>query len=91
VSLTERQRAMLDLERTWWTLDRERDLAIRERFACPPETYYRELNELLDDPDALDYDPLVVRRLRRLRDRRRRARLDGTGEQTADHAERTQA
>lgn len=84
VTLTERQRAMLDLERTWWTLDAQRDAAIRERFACSPETYYRELNELLDDADALEYDPLVVRRLRRLRDRRRRARLDGaTGEARA--------
>ena len=35
------------------------------------------LNELLDAPEALEYDPLVVRRLRRVRDRRRRARFEG--------------
>jgi hypothetical protein len=35
------------------------------------------LTDLLDDPDALAYDPLLVRRLRRARDRRRRARVEG--------------
>jgi hypothetical protein len=41
--------------------------------------YYQVLNELLDRPDALEHDPMVVRRLRRLRDRKRRARLDAAG------------
>jgi hypothetical protein len=42
-----------------------------------PARYYQVLSELLDSVDALAYDPLVVRRLRRLRDRRRRARFEG--------------
>lgn len=76
VALTERQQAMLDLERTAWTLDDSKEQLIRERFACTLETYYGDLNELLELPEAMEYDPMVVRRLRRLRDRRRRARLD---------------
>ncbi len=67
---------MLELERTWWTLDGAKDALIFERFQCSAEIYYDELNTLLEDPAALAYDPLVVRRLIRLRDRRRRARLD---------------
>lgn len=67
---------MLEFERTWWTLDGVKDTMIRERFQCAAERYYEELNALLEDPAAMAYDPLVVRRLIRLRDRRRRARLD---------------
>ena len=61
-----------------------RDATIRARFACSEEDYYQELNRLLDHPGALSFDPLVVRRLRRHRERRRRARIDGqvgSGEQ----------
>jgi hypothetical protein len=53
---------------------------LRERFNCSADDYYNELNRLLDSPDALAYDPLVVRRLQRARERRRRMRLDGTSE-----------
>ena len=75
--LSERHQAMIEFEATWWTQDEARDVMVRARFACSPEEYYQELNELLDDPRALAADQLVVRRLRRQRDRRRRARLDG--------------
>lgn len=86
VPLSDRQRAIAEFEGSWWMHDEARDLAVRARFACSAEEYYQELNELLDHPDALSVDPLVVRRLRRHRDRRRRARIDGaTGEsRTAD-------
>lgn len=82
-ALTERQIAIVEFEATWWMQDDERDPAIRARFSCSTEEYYQELNQVLDHPDALSVDPLVVRRLRRQRERRRRARLDGpsrTGE-----------
>ena len=42
-----------------------------------PTRYYQLLSTLLDDPAAAAYDPLVVRRLRRARLRRRRARAEG--------------
>jgi Protein of unknown function (DUF3263) len=75
--LTERQRAIIAFEGSWWTQDDARDTVIRARFACSSEDYYHELNQLLDQPSALTFDPLVVRRLRRQRERRRRARIDG--------------
>ena len=77
MALSERDRAILDFERTWWTESGPKDAAIRSRLELSPTRYYRILNDLLDSPDAVDYDPLVVRRLRRLRDRRRRARFEG--------------
>lgn len=76
IELTERERALLDFEGGWWTLDDAKDTLIRARFACSLDEYYQELNRLLEVPAALVHDPLVVRRLIRLRDRKRRARLD---------------
>jgi len=75
VQLSDRQLAILDFERTWWQLDGSKETAIRERFALSTTRYYQLLNELLDLPAAATYDPLVVRRLQRLRTRRRRARF----------------
>jgi hypothetical protein len=77
VALTDQERAVLDFERSWWTVDGVKEVLIEERLGLSSSRYYRLLNELLDRPDALEHDPLVVRRLRRLRDRRRRARLEG--------------
>jgi hypothetical protein len=77
MALTERDQAILDFERSWWTEPGPKDTAIRERFELSGTRYYQLLTELLDDPDALDYDPLLIRRLRRVRERRRRARVAG--------------
>lgn len=82
-SLSERELAIIEFEASWFTLDEDRHDAIRARFACSVEEYNLELNRVIDHPAALVADPLVVRRLRRHRERRRRALLDGTaaGEQ----------
>ncbi len=77
--ITERQVAILELERTWWQSDEPKEQVIRARFHCSPDEYHAELNEVLELPEALDHDPLVVQRLRRQRDRRRRDRLNGSG------------
>ena len=77
MALTDRDRAILDFERIWWTETGPKDTAIRERFELSGTRYYQLLTELIDDQDALDYDPLVIRRLRRVRERRRRARVEG--------------
>ena len=82
--LTERERAMLAFEADWWQYDEARDVLIRARFAWSVEDYYQQLNDLLDQPGALSVDPLVVRRLRRQRERRRRARLDGSAGRTGE-------
>ena|SRR5580765_4049033 len=76
VSLTDRERAILDFERSWWSEDVEKEILVSQRFGINTAEYYRVLNDLIDRPEALAHDPLSVRRLRRLRDRRRRARLD---------------
>ena len=80
MSLSEREQAILDFERGWLTEDGVKDLMLRERFSCSADDYYNELNRLLDTAEALAYDPLVVRRLQRARERRRRMRLDGASE-----------
>jgi hypothetical protein len=77
VALTERDRAILDFERTWWSQPGPKETAIRERFELSNTRYYELLNDVLEDPDAMEYDPLVVRRLRRLRERRRKQRFEG--------------
>lgn len=77
--LTDRDRAILDFERSWWTIGGPKETAIQERFELSASRYYELLGELMDDPAAMDHDPLLVRRLRRLRDARRRARTETHG------------
>ena len=77
MALSDRDRAILDFERSWWLEPGPKEVAIKTRFELSPTRYYQVLNDLLESPDAIAYDPLVVRRLRRLRERRRRARFEG--------------
>jgi len=72
--LTDRDRAILDFESSWWADAGPKEQLIQERFELSGTRYYQILNELLEMPEAYEHNPLVVRRLRRLRDRRRRAR-----------------
>jgi len=91
--LTERQRELLDFERTWWQFDEHRDDLIRARFGCEPDEYYAELNRVLELPAAMAHDPLVVRRFRRRRVRRRRLLSEGgpAPDATADLQQSTKA
>jgi hypothetical protein len=73
--LDERSRAILDFERGWWQGPGPKDRAIRARFGHSPARYYRLLNHLIDSPDAMAFDPMLVKRLRRLRVARRRLRF----------------
>jgi len=75
--LSDRDRAILDFERGCWRLPSPKGAAIRAHLDLSPTRYYQLLGALLDDPAALAYDPLVVRRLRRARAQRRRARIEG--------------
>ena len=52
--------------------------AVRERFDVSGTRYYQLLGELIGSEDAVEYNPMVVRRLRRMRERRRRARYEGS-------------
>jgi hypothetical protein len=68
--LSRREHEMLTFERQWWRRAGAKETAIRDRFGVPPTRYYQVLNALVDRPDALAADPLLVRRLRRLRSAR---------------------
>lgn len=77
MALSDRDRAILDFERSWWSEAGPKEDAIRRRFSLSATRYYQLLGALIDSTEADRYDPLVVRRLRRMRDRRRRARFEG--------------
>ena len=72
--LTEREQDVLAFERQWWKYAGAKENAIRELFDMSATRYYQVLNALLDRPEALAFDPMLVKRLRRLRAARQRAR-----------------
>lgn len=75
VPLSKTEMLLIEFERTWWSDDQPKDAAIAEQFALTTAEYYEQLHALIDSDEALEHDPLVVRRLRRMRDRRRRERF----------------
>ena len=72
--LSEREQSILDFEKQWWRHAGSKEQAIRDRFELSGTRYYQILNGLLDKPAALEHDPVLVGRLRRLRGSRARAR-----------------
>jgi len=72
--LGRKEREILAFERQWWKYAGAKEQAIRELFGVSETRYYQMLNALLDNPEALAEDPLLVKRLRRLRDGRQRTR-----------------
>ncbi|MDE3206867.1 MAG: DUF3263 domain-containing protein [Acidobacteriota bacterium] len=77
MGLSERERAILDFEGSWWTVPGPKEAAIRARLGLSASRYREILAGLIDSPDAQSAAPLLIRRLRRERDRRRRARFEG--------------
>ena len=72
--LSERDAQVLAFERQWWKYAGAKEQAIRELFDLSATRYYQILNALIDDPAALAHDPMLVKRLRRMRQSRQRAR-----------------
>lgn len=72
--ISERDARMLDLERQWWKYAGAKEQAIRDMFDLSATHYYQVLNALIDTDAALAYDPMLVKRLRRLRTSRQQAR-----------------
>lgn len=70
--LSDRDRAILNFEKKWWRYPGAKEQAIRDELGIPATRYYQLLNALLDRPAALVHDPVLVRRLHRLRARRQR-------------------
>jgi hypothetical protein len=77
MALSDFERAILDFERGWVLETGSKDAAIKERLGVSPSAFYRMRRALIDTDDALAYDPLLVRRLRRDGDDRRRAKYEG--------------
>jgi len=72
--LSDRDREILAFERHWWKYAGAKEQAIRNLFDMSATRYYQVLNALIDRPAALVADPMLVKRLRRLRASRQRAR-----------------
>ena len=72
--LDRRDREILAFERQWWKYAGAKEQAIRELFDMSATRYYQVLNALLDKPEAMAADPLLIKRLRRLRTSRQRTR-----------------
>jgi len=73
-TLSEREQEILAFERQWWKYAGAKEQAVRELFDMSATRYYQVLNALIDRPEALTFDPMLVKRLRRLRAARQRAR-----------------
>ena len=72
--LSERDQEILAFERQWWKYAGAKEQAIRELFDMSATRYYQVLNALIDSQAALEADPMLIKRLRRLRASRQRAR-----------------
>ncbi|MEB8339847.1 DUF3263 domain-containing protein [Streptomyces endophyticus] len=72
--LGDRERAVLTFEGRGWPSPGAKERAIREELDLAPVRYYQLLNALLDDARALEFAPVTVNRLRRVREARRRER-----------------
>jgi len=73
-ALSEHDMRILAFERSWWRLAGAKEREILEVFGMPVTRYYQLLNELIDRPEAAEFDPVLVARLRRQRSRRHRMR-----------------
>ncbi len=72
--LSEREQEILAFERQWWKYAGAKEQAIRDLFDMSATRYYQVLNALIDRPESLAFDPMLVKRLRRMRAARQRAR-----------------
>ncbi|MBE7699251.1 DUF3263 domain-containing protein [Oerskovia sp. Sa1BUA8] len=72
--LSTRDQEILAFERQWWKYAGAKEQAVRELFDMTATRYYQALNTLIDSPAALAHDPMLVKRLRRMRSTRQRAR-----------------
>lgn len=73
-TLTRRDLDILQFEKQWWLYAGNKEQAIRDMFDLSPTRYYQVLNQVIDNPAALAAEPLLVRRLRRIRATRARTR-----------------
>ena len=75
MTLTERDIAIINFERSAWKSSQTKHQSIRQAFSISPSRYYQLRDSLLDNPEALQFDPLVIKRLQRDRKVRRSKKL----------------
>ena len=80
MALSEREMRILAFERNWWRQPGAKEQAIADSLGMSATRYYQLLNELIDRPEALAFDPVLVKRLRRQRLRRGRLRSAAAGQ-----------
>ncbi|WP_409484832.1 DUF3263 domain-containing protein [Arsenicicoccus dermatophilus] len=73
-SLSDQEREILAFERQWWKHPGAKEQTVKELFGLSTTRYYQLLNALIDTDAALEHDPMLVKRLRRMRAQRQRAR-----------------
>jgi len=73
-TLTDLETRILEFERNWWRFAGAKETAIKDLFDMTAPRYYQLLNDLIDRDDALEASPMLVKRLRRLREARMAAR-----------------
>ena len=73
--LDDRDLAILAFEAEWRRHAGAKEEAIRSELGLSPARYYQLLGRLIDTADAQAHDPMLVKRLRRLRDARAQARI----------------
>jgi len=69
-ALSDLEVRILDFERQWWRYAGAKETGIKEQFNLSAREYYELLNNLIDREDALAASPLLIKRLRRLREAR---------------------
>jgi hypothetical protein len=74
-ALSDLEVRILDFERQWWRYAGAKDVGIKEQFGLSTREYYELLNNLIDREDALMASPLLIKRLRRLREARLAKRI----------------
>ena len=79
-AMSDRDAQVLTFERQWWRYAGAKEDAIRELFSMSATQYYQVLNALIDTEAALAHDPMLVKRLRRMRS----ARTHGRSRQWAE-------
>jgi hypothetical protein len=77
-ALSERDMRVLAFERSTWRSAGAKEQAIAETLDMSSTRYYQLLNELIDSPEALKFDPVLIKRLRAQRARRQRMRSPQT-------------
>jgi hypothetical protein len=82
--LDERDRAILDFEREWWQHPGAKEDAIRQTFGLSPARYYQLLLVLMDSEAALAFDPMLIKRLQRVREERRLSREKRVNPESSD-------